>query len=149
MIRPATEEDMPRVLEMSMHFYPLTSYWTRSKIPMDCEYVSALIMGLIDNGILNVAVVDDRVVGMVVLVYIPFLFNPNYSTAGEIIWWVEPEYSGAGLGRALLQSVESSAREKGVRHIQMIDLATSPIQAGKLYESEGYELTEKVWTKVI
>lgn len=149
MIRPATEADMPKILEMSMRFYPITSYWTKSKMELDVEHVSVLILGLIENGMMHVAEIEGKVVGMIGLVVMPFLFNPAYTTAGEIIWWVEPKHWSEGIGRALLQSVTPQAAKMGIRNIQMIDLANSPAQAGKLYESEGYELTERVWTKVI
>jgi RimJ/RimL family protein N-acetyltransferase len=149
MIRPAVEGDMPRLLEMAMRFYPMTSYWKISKMELDIEYVSALILGMIENGIVNVAEVDNKVIGMIGLIVMPFLFNPKYTTAGEIIWWVEPEFWNGGIGRELLQSVTERAKEKGIHTVQMIGLVESPIQAGQLYESEGYNMTEGVWTKVI
>lgn len=149
MIRPATEQDLPRLLEMCMHFYPMTTYWTRSKIPMDVEYVSVLINALTENGIMNVAEFGGKVVGMIGMIITPFLFNPKYSSAGEIIWWVEPDMWNSGFGRELLKSVEPIAREKGIHTLQMIDLVNSPVQAGDLYTAEGFTLTERIWTKVI
>lgn len=151
MIRPAVEADIPKILEMCCKFYPMTSYWQKSKMQMDVEYVGVLTHGLIENGLFHVAVDDEseEVVGMIGLIVMPFMFNPKYMTAGEIIWWVEPEFWNKGFGRGLLRSIDVAAKAKGITTVQMIDLVESPIQAGDLYTSEGYQLTEKIWTKVV
>ncbi len=132
-----------------MQFYPMTTYWTRSKIPMDVEYVSVLINALTENGIFNVAEFGGKVVGMIGLIVTPFLFNPKYSSAGEIIWWVDPQVEGTGFGQELLRSIEKPAVDKGIHTLQMIELVDSPIKASEIYLNHGYTLTEKIWTKVI
>jgi GNAT superfamily N-acetyltransferase len=149
MIRKAEEKDLRRIMEMSNRFYPHTSYWTVSQIPLDEEPLAAFVLSLIDNGIFYVAEVDDVVVGMIGLIVVPFLFNPNYLTAGEVIWWVEPEYWNKGIGEQLLLVVEEPCREAGVKHIQMIDVSVSAEWAEKVYRKHGYLLTERSWTKVV
>lgn len=148
-VRKATEADVGRIVEMSERFYPLTSYWTHSKIPFSPENVAIVTQGLIEHSIMHVAEVDGQVVGMIGVIIVPFIFNPNYLTAGEIIWWVEPEYWNTGIGRELLRSVEEPCREREVSHVQMIDVSVSTEWAEKLYRSEGYLLTERNWTKVV
>lgn len=150
MIRQATSDDLRRIVEMSERFYPHTSYWVKSRIPFNAVAVATLAQGLIDNGLFHVAENEEgAVIGMIGTIIVPFLFNPDYLHAGEIVWWVEPEYWNSGIGIQLLRINEASAKEKGVHHIQMIDLPNSPLSARKLYENEGYELTEQSWTKVL
>lgn len=149
MIRQATQDDLRRIVEMSEKFYPYTSYWTHSKIPFDADRVAVFASGLIDNGIFHVAEVENQVVGMLGIILIPFMFNPEYIHAGEIIWWVEPEYWNTGIGAKLLQSIEAPCQRVGATHIQMIDLPVSTVSAAALYEKFGYQLTERSYTKVI
>lgn len=148
-IRKATRDDLRRIVEMAGRFYPFTSYWTFSKIPFHPEQAAIVAETMIDNGVLHVAEVDGDVVGMIGLILIPFIFNPDFIHAGEIIWWVEPEWWQGGVGEMLLDSIEDPIRESGATHIQMIDLPNSNLSAAKLYEKKGYKLTERSYTKVI
>jgi GNAT superfamily N-acetyltransferase len=149
MIRPATENDLRRIVEMSEKFYPFTSYWIYSKIPFSPVGAAVVAQALIENGVMNVVEIDGSVVGMIGLIFIPFIFNNEYTHSGEIIWWVEPEYQSGGWGRKLLRSIEPQCKEAGAVHIQMMDLANSPLSAAHLFEAEGYVLTERIYTKVV
>jgi GNAT superfamily N-acetyltransferase len=149
MVRKAVVEDLRKIVEMSEKFYHYTSYWTRSRIPFDPQHVAFIAISLMENSIMHVVESDGVVVGMVGVIFIPFLFNPQYIHAGEIIWWVEPEHMSHGYGRALLRSIEDPCREAGVRHVQMLLMAESPEAARFLYESEGYILSEHSFTKVL
>lgn len=149
MIRQATQKDLRRIVEMSEKFYPHTSYWTYSQIPFSPEGAALVAQTLIENGAMHVLELDDQVVGMIGVIFIPFIFNPIYLHAGEIVWWVEPEYQRSGWGEQLLLSIEKPCRDSGAAHIQMIDLPNSPLSAAKLYEKLGYVLTERAYTKVV
>lgn len=149
MIRPAKQEDLRRIIEMAERFYPFTSYNNKSKIPFDVDTTAMLTSTMIDNHVVLVAEVEEKVVGVIGLVLMPFMFNPEYIHAGEILWWVEPEHICEGLGRQLLCAAEQACRDKNVTHIQMIDIECSAVQAEGLYRSEGYELTERSFTKVL
>ena len=53
------------------------------------------------------------------------------------VLWVDESRRGAGLGRALLETAERTARDQGVRHIT---LNTFRFQAPGFYEKQGYRL---------
>ena len=149
MIRQATSNDLRRIVEMSERFYPHTSYWLISQIPFNANAVAVLAEGLIESSLFHVAEnKEGMVIGMIGTIIMPFLFNPDYLHAGEIVWWVEPEHWNSGIGIQLLDTLEQAAKEKGVHHLQMINLPNSPLSASKLYELRGYDLTEQMWTKV-
>lgn len=147
MIRAATHDDMPAILRMSAKFYATTSYaeWA-DFCPASVENVAAM---MIDTGVMLVAEVDGRVVGMVGLVVVPFMFNNAKTGAHEVVWWVEPEAQGHGIGKALLKAIDGACRSKGCDIVQMLHLANSPPQAAALYLSDGYKPTESLFTKVI
>ncbi len=149
MIRPAVKDDIPSIVDMSKKFYAHTSYCTASNIPMNDEDVEILAEHLINSGLMHVAELDSKVVGMIGLILMPFIFNSNFVHCGEVVWWVEPEAQSAGIGKALLLSIEAPAKAAGAVHIQMIDLISSGSHVAKLYEAFGYQLTERSYTKVL
>lgn len=149
MIRKATMQDLRRIMEMSHRFYPHTSYAIKSKIPLDDAHLGIFVEGMVENHLVHVAEVDGKVVGLIALIYMPFMFNPDYITAGEVIWWVEPEYWKSGIGRELLLSIDEPCRERGIKHVQMMAMANSTPDAHKLYLTLGYELSEISYTKVL
>lgn len=148
-IRNATENDLRRIVEMSERFYPHTSYAKLSGVPFSAEGVASVALGLIENGVMAVAESDGQVVGMIGVVLVPFMFNPEFVHAGEIVWWVEPEHWNSGAGKSLILFAEEKCKAAGARHIQMISLPVSTLSASALYEKMGYQLTEQCYTKVL
>lgn len=146
-IRPASESDIPRLLEMGEKFYQTTHY-PENVAPYDAETVEALI-GMMRDGVMLVAEVEGEVVGMVGLVVVPHLFNRNYKTACEIVWWVEPEHRGGGIAMQLMNAIEPAAKDKGAVGIQMALLSSSPPVAAAIYERLGYTHTESSYFKRI
>jgi GNAT superfamily N-acetyltransferase len=147
MIRQATSDDLLRIVEMSAKFYPYTPYIYIA--PFNAEAVAVLATSLTESGVMLVAEVDGAVVGMVGLVPAPFIFDPEIVGAYEVIWWVEPEVQGRGIGRELLLAIEPIAKEKGASFIHMVCMANSPPQAAALYFEAGYDHTEMCFTKRI
>lgn len=146
MIRRATEDDLPAILAMSRKFYATTSY--AALTPMDDHTVANLVFQLMDS-VMLVAELEGRVVGMVGLVVAPFMFDRSINVAYEVVWWVEPEAQGAGVGKALLGAVEPACAERGASAVVMVHLATSPPQAAALYERAGFRHSESSFTKRI
>ena len=146
MIRAATKDDVARIVEMSRLFYATTSYaeWA----DFHEETVANLANSLLNDHVMLVAEVDGKVYGMVGLFVAPHLFNVNVKAAYEVVWWVEPEAQGAGVGKALLQAIEPACREKGAVAIQMVHLSSSPPQAALIYERMGFVHTESSYTRV-
>ena len=147
MIRAATHADIPAIVAMSRKFYATTDYAKHS--PMSDDAVADIAAMLIDTGVMLVAEFDGAVVGMVGLMVLPFTFNPQRTMAAEVVWWVEPDAQGFGVGKALLQAVEPAAAARGADLVQMMTLATSPPQAGAMYERAGYRHSETCYTKRI
>ena len=145
MIRTAIEADIPAIVEMSRRFYATTAY--AAYADMDDGTASDLAAWLIRDGVMLVADSGDELVGMVGVAVIPFMFNRNLLMAHEVIWWVNPEAQGAGVGRQLLEAVAPACKAKGAIAVQMMHLANSPPQAGELYRRLGYDLSEVSYTK--
>ncbi len=149
MIRKAELQDVFVIMEMAKKFYVNTTYHIDSKIPLNEEDVACLIENLISSGIIHVAEINNEIVGVVGIILVPFLFNSDYTHAGEIVLWVDPHARVTGVGKMLISSLEIPAKNAQVTHIQMLDLVSSGDHVGRLYESCGYKLTERAYTKVI
>ena len=145
MIRNATHDDLGAIVLMASKFYETTSYakWA-DFCPVSVENLAAM---MIDTGVMLVAEVEGRVVGMCGLVVAPFMFNNAKTAAYEVVWWVEPEAQGIGAGKALLAAIDGACKAKGCATVQMVHLHNSPPQAAALYERMGYAHTESSYTK--
>lgn len=144
-IRHAIETDMPVIVGMSRRFYATTSY--ADIAPIDDDAVVSLATAMIDTGVLLVAEMGNTLVGMVGLMVVPFYFNRNVRTAHEVVWWVDPDKQGAGVGKALLAAVDKACIEAGAVAVQMLTLANSPPQASEMLCRFGYKPTESLHTK--
>lgn len=147
MIRQATHDDIDAIVEMARKFYATTSYAEWAEFCPDSA--GALAATMIDSGTMLLADDGDKLLGMVGVFVVPFMFNREKVSAHEVIWWVEPEARSTGAGVKLLDAVEPMCKEIGVGAIQMMHLSNSPPQAGALYESRGYKHSETSYTKVI
>lgn len=88
-----------------------------------------------------------KLVGWVGYFMYDHLRHIGYKMAKEDWYYVQPEYRGKGIGKALFNYAEVALRNKGVRRVMMsckIDHDHS-----KMIESLGYQNHEKNFTKVL
>lgn len=141
MIRLANTSDLPRLVAMGLRFRNGTTY--KQHLGESPEQMAALAEKLIASNGLLVTEREGKVVGMLGFVlYDHFLSGEK--TAGEVFWWVEPEYRGEGL--KLLRDVEERAREAGAKRMQMI---APTEQVARVYEHMNYEFVESSYQKTL
>jgi GNAT superfamily N-acetyltransferase len=137
MIRSATVEDIPRLVEMGKHFIAETEYSGKIK------YRPEKLREFAEQQISNILVCVDGglVTGMLAYLIYPHPYTGE-STAVELFWWVEPEYRGQGI--RLLRAVEQIAKDAGAKQIQM----GAPNEwVGGIYKRLGYEQVETVYQR--
>lgn len=147
LVRSACEEDMDDILRMSKSFYDTTHH--ARNIPLDEESVVRLVEMLLDGGILLVAEVDHKVVGMIAGYVHPYMFNNNVMQLGEIVWYVDPEHRATRAGLLLLEELEAEARRAGVDYMVMMNFVDGPEVVNRAYTAAGYNMTEYAWTKLL
>lgn len=147
MIRQATHDDIPRIVEMAGRFYAQTRY--ASIAPMAEESAAGLAIVMMEQGVMLIAEAEGAVVGMVGLFIEPFTFNIAKAMATELVWWVEPEHQRSGIGAELLAAIEPACRAKGVNMIRMMCLAGQCAGAEAIYSRMGYTPSEHAYTKVL
>lgn len=142
MIRFATLEDVPALVEMGKRFLRESPY--HAFLAENPARMYELIAGLIEgSGGVLVSSMGDKITGM--LGYI--LHNHFISgepMAGEVFWWVEPEYRGQGI--RLLHAVEAAAHKAGATKIQMI---APNERVGALYARLGYSPVETTFQRTL
>lgn len=146
-VRKATREDIPRIVEMAERFYATTPY--AEHVPMAKESAAGLAILTMESGVMLVAECGEGVVGMVCLYVDQFTFNINRTVAHELAYWIEPEHRGGMLAARILKAIEAACLELGVDWIHMAHLPTSPEMTGRLYERFGYSVSGTNYMKVI
>lgn len=135
MIRPATPEDIPAMVEMGRKFAERSGV----EVGFCPDSVSSLLAGLIENGI---CLVGDNCMAGAVLFDHPF--NRAHKAAQELFWWSEGRE-----GLRLLSALEAAVRDAGAHSLTMITLeAVNPETTGRLYARKGFRVLEHSYMKV-
>lgn len=152
-IRPATRDDIPRIVEMAERFYPQSPYpaiYGDMPRTQAAGVVIVMMQGMTEHGIqpgvMLVAEKDDELVGMLALHLDPATFTPEV-VAGEIVWWMEPEHRGGMGAIRLVRRGEQEAKVRGATVCRMAVLGTSPHEASEILQRIGYAPTEWIHTK--
>jgi GNAT superfamily N-acetyltransferase len=142
-IREATEDDIPRLVEMGERFLTETVY--RGRVAVNPRAMARTVAQLLvsETGAVFVSERDAQVVGMIGVL---FFENPitGEPTVSELFWWVEPEARGSGV--RLLKRAEQWALAAGAHKVHMI--APTP-DVAQLYERMGYGYLEAAYQKAI
>lgn len=143
MIREALPTDIDRIVEMGSRSLREGPY--RDEVGDSPKTTAALCQQVLESGKILVAEEDGNVIGVLGFIVFPHYFSGE-RTAGELIWYVEPEYRQSFTALALLRKAQSLAREMGAKRMQF----TAPTEeVGKAYESLGYHKVEVTYQKCL
>ena len=149
-IRGARISDIDSIVEQGAKFYQWTQH-SLDGVKYDPDAVADMCYRLItskDSGYILVVDVDDVVSGFILVATSPFLFNPEYTIAGEIAYYLDPSLRGRKIGKKLLNRAEEVASSRGVNHMALVAMQTSmPEEVASLYLSMGYKKTETTFVK--
>jgi GNAT superfamily N-acetyltransferase len=141
LIRSATAQDIPRIVEMGLHFHQGSPY--RAHIKENPQQMRNLAEHLVLNKGLLLSERQGEICGMFGYFVYPH-FMSGEVVAGEVFWWVEPEHRGEGV--KLLKEAEKRAKSSGAKRMQMI---APDDRIGMLYKRLGYEFVESSYQKTI
>lgn len=146
MIRHATENDVDTLVNMSREFYPQTDYIKFAEF--DETTVKILTENIIEHGIYLVGEQEGKIVGMLALILVPFMFNSNIISCHEVVWWVDPNARKSSIGIELIKRGDSIRKLRGAKSFQMMRLATSPEFLDEVFLNLGFKPSEFCFTKV-
>jgi GNAT superfamily N-acetyltransferase len=143
-IRPATLEDLARVLEMCWEFLAQTRFGLF--VQPSTSTLTKLILFVMTNGIILLAESDGEVVGMLAVAALEHPIDGR-RFGDEIAWWVEPEHRKGRAGYRLLCAAEDWARQEGLKALKMV--APYGTDIGTFYERRGYVAVETAYHKTL
>jgi predicted N-acetyltransferase YhbS len=138
-IRLATEEDVPRILDLYRELTISFSQVEMSRSPSPDDYRKAFAEICADpRHELFVAEYQGEVVGTVVLLIVPNLSHSATPWALVENLIVGQKHRHMGLGKMLLEHVIARAKEKGCHRIELCSDRRRK-EAHRLYRSVGFE----------
>lgn len=140
-IRLATADEIPRLLEMGERFHSTSEY--SKHVGWDEQKTLELATNLVAQK--NLLVIDSNgsLLGMLGMVFFPHFLSGEV-IAIEVFWWLEPEHRGEG--KKLLKAAEDLARERGAKRIQMI---APNDRVAVLYRRMKYQFVESAYQKTL
>jgi N-acetylglutamate synthase-like GNAT family acetyltransferase len=143
MIREAKSEDIPRIQEMGSRSLREGPY--KDLVGDNPEQTGKLALEVMQKGIILVAEEDGKLTGVLAFIIFPHYFSGEL-TAGELIWYVEPEYRKSFTALALLRAAERMARGFAAKRMQF----TAPtVEVGAAYQALGYQPVEVSFQKAL
>jgi GNAT superfamily N-acetyltransferase len=141
-VRDATVDDVPRIVEMALRFIRSSVYaGLLAENPEQIARCAHLMIGG-EQFALFVAEKAGEVVGMAGFIVHEHLFSAE-PIADELFWWVDPEARGRA-GLLLLRRAEEWAQERGAKAVQMI---APTVDVERFYERVGYVPIERSFQK--
>lgn len=140
--RQAVVEDLPYIVDM-LSDDPLGAKRERFEVPLPASYFEAF--DAISNNPTNelvVATLNNRVVGVLQLTFIP---NISYQGGWRALIEgvrVSSEYRGQGIGRKLFEYAINRAKEQGC-HMVQLTMDKQRTDAQRFYQSLGFEASHE------
>ena len=148
MVRQATEQDVDQLTAMAREFIGYSAYGTMIA-PADDDIRTGII-SVIRSGVMFVAEIEGKLVGVIAGIIAPMWFAPSISCAVELAWWVDPAHRMTRIPFRLIAALEEWARESGARLLCMSELVINgetPI--ARMLSRMGYVNTERSHVKEI
>lgn len=140
--RQAVMEDLPYIVDM-LADDPLGAQRERFEVPLPVSYFAAF--EAIDQSPLNeliVAAIDDRVIGVLQLTFIP---NISYQGGWRALIEgvrVSADFRSRGIGRKLFENAIHRAKEKSC-HVVQLTMDKQRTDAHRFYESMGFRASHE------
>lgn len=143
-VRQATTDDLEAYIPMARNF--LASTPMGNVVPFDEPAFRGFYKNAMENPDLGAWIAEDdgQPIGMAGAIVFPMYFNPNFISAQETWWWLEPTARGNGVGKILYQEIEKWAAERGAKALIMVALENEKTsQFANLYARQGYKPMER------
>lgn len=146
MIRPATIDDIPKLMELGQRHYDESGY--DGIIPFDADSAEQSLRDLMDSDdAILLVMCEPEIVGMIGGATRTSWINRNHKIAAHLVWWVEPAYRRTIAAADLLFQFMEWASGTGARTLCMGGIHGSP--PSRLYERLGFVKMEQIYGKAL
>ena len=146
MIRVATHEDIPRIIELGRVLHAESSY---STIPYKEDKVEATMLNVIATGVIFVAEHDGEVVGGIAGGIAEHWFSTE-RTAFDYSFFIHPEFRNGAIAIRLMTAFFEWAKLLGAKTIRMgITTGIHVERTAKLYRAMGFHEVGQLFQKEI
>ena len=146
-IRTADRWDTPELIELLRHYRSATP-WRRLAQCDNEAYIQTVLAHIFAGmGRVFVAEHEDTIVGMLIAIKNPNIWDPDLYLLDELAYWVEPEHRGSRAGYQLIRAYQKYAEELktsgSIEAYTISKMSTSPdLNYGRL----GFEKLEEKWS---
>lgn len=147
MIRTATLDDIPRILELGESLHQTSDF---RRLPFDREKVETLISGLVSGvGVVFVSEIDGIITGGIAGGLTEFWFCRE-KVAFDFSFFIHSDYRGGMSAPRLIIAFCEWAKLNGAREIHMgITTGIHVDATSRLYEKMGFSLSGPLYKKEI
>lgn len=141
-------EDALEILEAAQDFVSRMDYV--DCFPKDPIKFAEALSNVVMAEYVEIAVAEHegKIVGMLVMAYLPHVWNHDLLHAEEVMWWAA-EDAPKTTGMRLLKFIKRRAKEKGADVLTFTKLTSSPEKVGAVYERLGLREIETSYTGLI
>lgn len=146
MIRLATKDDIPKLLEMGKRF----AEYVGGHVTYSPERVRLLLYGLISGGgVVMVAEKNGALQGLIMGALSPIWYAEE-NAATELALWIDPDCRGGRIVFGLIGAFELWGKEHQAKYICMSDLCIGgEFPAGAMFSRLGYKVGEHAHIKEV
>ena len=145
MIKQMNKFDIPRVIEMLWNYHDSGSI-PGLEINDDKSATQVLTIIVAGGGIGLLAEKNDELIGMLLALCVPYMWDKSKLVMTEIAYWVEPEHRGSTAGYRLLKEylkICDEMKEQGRIHF----CTMSQMEGQELnYSKFGLRPVEHTWS---
>ncbi len=148
MIRQANKFDIKAIINL-LKQYKESAPLDVLKYANDEEYITKLLSELLaGSGIIFLAEKDNVIIGMLIAIIMPNIWNPKAQQCSEVAYWVDPEFRGGTAAYRLIQAYMSECdamvKQGKIQFYTMTKMVNSP---DLKYNKFGFSKLEETWVK--
>jgi RimJ/RimL family protein N-acetyltransferase len=145
-VRRVTSEDLPRILELARQFHAESPYH-RDFAMNEAKVVAMIERAMFDPAWYAAVVVDGEAIVGMALIFSTDMFYSDAREAGDLTFYIVPEYRNGFAALRLLTAVTEWAKMLEVARLHINpNTGINHEAAARLFERAGFARTAETWT---